>query len=68
MATQRSSYVLTTYIMKTKEILLVVKSKLVRRKLEIIGTDICITCSSNSSEENFYLKSQARLSLVQVIF
>lgn len=54
MATQRSSYVLTTYIMKTKEILLVVKSKLVRRKLEIIGTDICITCSSNSSEENSY--------------
>lgn len=54
MVTQRSSYVLITYIMKTKEILLMVKSKLVHRKLQIIGTDTCITCSSNSSEENSY--------------
>lgn len=38
-------------LMKNKETLLVVKSELFLRKLEIICSSVCVTCLSNFSEE-----------------
>lgn len=40
--------------MKNKETLLVVESKLVLRKLEIICSSVCVTCLANLHEETSY--------------